>query len=170
MLRIITPGTAEELDHVRALMRAFLTWHRARHLDDLQLIDRYFDAAAFDDELASLPGKYASPDGALLLATHNDQPAGCVALRRIDGGSCEMKRMFVYPEFHGKGVGRALAEAVIAEARRLGYRSMLLDTSFRQAEAQALYRRLGFEVVPPYYELPEDMRQWLVFMALELQQ
>lgn len=79
-----------------------------------------------------------------------------------------MKRMFVYPEFHGKGAGRALAEAVITKARDLGYSSMVLDTSFRQAEAQALYGRLGFDVIPPYYDLPEELRDWLVFMELRL--
>ena len=77
--------------------------------------------------------------------------------------------MFVYPEYHGQGVGRALAEAIIREARDLGYQRMLLDTSIRQAEAQTLYRRLGFRDVAPYYELPDALRNWLVFMELPLQ-
>lgn len=165
---IVLPATEVELDQVRDLMRAFVAWHRERHIDDTHLIDRYFDASEFEEELASLPGKYAPPAGALLLASHDDSPAGCVALRQIDTASCEMKRMFVYPEFHGKGVGRALAEAVIESARTLGYRSMLLDTSIRQTEAQDLYRRYGFRDIPPYYELPEDLRDWLVFMELDL--
>ena len=79
-----------------------------------------------------------------------------------------MKRMFVFPQFHGKGVGRALGEAVVAEAKRLGYRRMLLDTGARQTEAKALYRRLGFIEVEPYYDLPNDLREWLTFMELRL--
>jgi GNAT superfamily N-acetyltransferase len=168
-MALITAGaTAEQLDQVRDLMRAFTAWHRSRHLEDLELIERYFDAAAFENELASLPGKYGPPRGALLLATHEGSPAGCVALREIDIDSCEMKRMFVYPQFHGKGVGRALAEEVLGRARSIGYQSMLLDTSVRQHEAIALYHRLGFRDIEPYYELPPDLRNWLVFMELRL--
>jgi GNAT superfamily N-acetyltransferase len=165
---IVLPATEVELDQVRDLMRAFVAWHRERHIGDTHLIDQYFDASQFEEELASLPGKYAPPAGALLLASHDGSPAGCVALRQIDTASCEMKRMFVYPEFHGKGVGRALAEAVIERARTLGYRSMVLDTSIRQSEARGLYRRYGFRDIAPYYELPGDLRDWLVFMELDL--
>jgi GNAT superfamily N-acetyltransferase len=162
------PETAEQLDDVRALMRTFIAWHKARHQDDLHLIDAYFDAKKFDDELASLPGDYAPPHGQLLLATLDGVPAGCVALRRIDDTSCEMKRMFVYTAFQGKSVGTALGHTVIHEARALGYTTMRLDTSVRQREAQRLYARLGFRNTPPYYELPDDVRDWLVFMELDL--
>ena len=134
------------------------------------MIDAYFDEAAFEEELASLPGKYAPPTGQLLLATVGDAPAGCVALKQIDTEACEMKRMFVYPEHHCLGVGRALGEAVIDAGRTAGYRVMRLDTSIRQAEAQGLYRRLGFREVAPYYELTEDLRNWLVFMELPLRE
>ena len=168
MLDVYQPTSVADLDHVRNLMRAFIGWHRARHQQDLALIDAYFDTAAFDEELATLPGKYAPPLGQLFLATVEGAPAGCVALRAIDATRCEMKRMFVYPEYHGRGVGRALGEAVLAAGRAAGYRTMLLDTSIRQAEAQALYRRLGFREVAPYYELSEDLRGWLVFMERSL--
>jgi ribosomal protein S18 acetylase RimI-like enzyme len=162
------PKSATQLDQVRDLMRAFVVWHKARHQQDIRLIDSYFDAAAFDEELAAMPGKYVPPRGQLLLATLGDSPAGCVALRDIDVDTCEMKRMFVYPQHHGRGVGRALAEAIVAEARALGYRRMRLDTSIRQDEAQGLYRSLGFRIIEPYYALPENLRNWLVFMELEL--
>jgi putative acetyltransferase len=162
------PVTVEELNHVRSLMRTFIAWHRDRHSEDTRLIDAYFDAEAFEQELATLPGKYAPPHGQLLLATVDDSPAGCVALREIDSACCEMKRMFVYTKFHGKGVGRTLAEAIIKEARTLGYRTMRLDTSFRQNEARRLYQGLGFKSIEPYYELSEDMKRWLVFMELAL--
>jgi GNAT superfamily N-acetyltransferase len=162
------PVTLEQLNQVRSLMRSFIAWHKDRHREDVHLIDAYFDAEGFEQELASLPGKYAPPHGQLLLATVDDSPAGCVALREIDSASCEMKRMFVYTQFHGKGVGRALAEAIIKEAKTLGYRTMRLDTSFRQNEAKRLYQHLGFKPIEPYYELPEDMKSWLVFMELAL--
>jgi GNAT superfamily N-acetyltransferase len=132
------PVTLEQLNQVRSLMRSFIAWHKDRHREDMHLIDAYFDAEAFEQELASLPGKYAPPHGHLLLATVDGAPAGGVALREIDSASCEMKRMFVYVQFHGKGVGRALAEAIINEAKTLGYRTMRLDTSNRQNEAKGL--------------------------------
>jgi putative acetyltransferase len=167
-ITVQVPKTAAQLDQVRGLMRSFIAWHKERHGEDIDLITAYFDDAAFEDELASLPGKYGPPRGQLLLATLDGAPVGCVALREIDSDSCEMKRMFVYPQHHGKGVGRALAEAMIKEARGLGYQVMRLDTSVRQAEANGLYRRLGFQTIEPYYDLPANVRDWLVFMELKL--
>jgi GNAT superfamily N-acetyltransferase len=160
--------TPDQLNAVRVLMRAFVRWHRERHVEDARLIDSYFNAAAFEEELALLPGKYGPPRGRLLLATVGGRPAGCVALREVSADACEMKRMFVHPELQGKGIGRALGEEVIRAAREIGYRSMLLDTSARQAEAQTLYRRLGFRETGPYYALTDELREWLVFMELDL--
>jgi GNAT superfamily N-acetyltransferase len=167
-ITVIEARAPQELADVRALMRAFVAWHRERHVDDVRLIDEYFDAVAFDSELAGLPGAYARPGGRLLLAAYDGVPAGCVALRALDATSCEMKRMFVSPSLQGRGVGRALAAAVVDGARDAGYATMWLDTSVRQDEAQRLYRSLGFEVVDPYYELPPDLADWLVFMRLQL--
>lgn len=168
MIEIHNATSEPQLDQVRHLLRAFVDWHRRRHIEDRQLIDDYFADKAFEEELARLPGKYAPPSGRLLLAHFNGQTAGCAALRSIDHQTCEMKRMFVYPEFHGQRIGRALAEHLIQEARQIGYRSMLLDTSFRQTEAQNLYKKMGFQPIAPYYELPENLKDWLVFMALKL--
>lgn len=167
-MQIFTPRSAEHLEQVRALMRAFVAWHRGRHTQDTHLIDAYFDADAFENELASLPGEYSRPGGALLLANCEGAAAGCVALRALDAAACEMKRMFVYPRFHGNGIGRTLGEAIIREARAAGYSVMRLDTSIRQIEAQQLYARLGFRRIDPYYELPPPVRDWLVFMELTL--
>jgi ribosomal protein S18 acetylase RimI-like enzyme len=167
-VEVAVAGTAAELDAVRDLMRAFLAWHIARHERDRDLIDRYFSGGGFEAELAGLPGKYAPPGGRLLLAIGDGEPAGCVALRRLDGDVCEMKRMYVSERFRGRGVGVALTERLLAAARSLGYRRMLLDTSIRQAEALGLYERFGFTRIDPYYELPDDLRDWLVFLELEL--
>ncbi|WP_309744140.1 GNAT family N-acetyltransferase [Chamaesiphon sp. OTE_20_metabat_361] len=165
---IEVPTTTEQLDRVRTLMRAFIVWHRHRYVEDIKLIDEYFDATAFEEELALLPGKYAPPHGMLMLAFHEDIPAGCVAVQEIDPHTCEMKKMFVYTHLRGKGVGKALAQASIDRARAIGYRSIRLTPGFRQYETKALYHSLGFRVIEPYYELPEKLRNWVVFMELNL--
>jgi len=168
MLEIATATNQEQLDSVRSLMRAFVGWHRQRHQEDLALINQYFDAKGFEAELAALPGKYGPRKGRLLLAKLNGKPAGCVALREIDSQSCEMKRMFVYPLLQGKGVGRGLAEAIVREAKTIGYSYMRLDTSFRQVEAQNLYKSLGFKHIDPYYDVAPEFKDWLIFMELAL--
>jgi ribosomal protein S18 acetylase RimI-like enzyme len=108
----------------------------------------------FDQELATLPGRYAPPEGTLLLATVEGRPVGVVGLRSLGEGVCEMKRLYVRPEGRGLKLGRALADAVIAAARERGYRAMRLDTLAKMAEANALYDRLGFRDIPPYYANP----------------
>jgi putative acetyltransferase len=108
----------------------------------------------FDAELAELPGSYARPTGRLLAATLDGELAGCIAMRPLSGGVCEMKRLYVRPAARGGGVGRALAGAVIAAAREEGYERMRLDTLPQMVEAQPLYESLGFREIEPYYESP----------------
>jgi GNAT superfamily N-acetyltransferase len=167
-IKILNAVSEDHLEQVRNLITTFVKWHLNRHVEDTALINEYFDPKDFEKELASLPGKYSMPDGSLLLAFYNDQPAGCVALKKLDESSCEMKRMFVYPEFHGKGIGYALAKAIIDEAKKIGYSTMKLDTSVRQIEAQKLYQGFGFKNIEAYYELPDKQKNWLVFMELKL--
>jgi GNAT superfamily N-acetyltransferase len=105
----------------------------------------------FENELASLPGQYAAPGGRLLLASADRRVAGCVALRPLSGDdACEMKRLFVRPAFRACGLGRMLAERVIAEARSIGYQRMCLDTLPSMGRAQQLYEVLGFREIAPY--------------------
>ena len=108
------------------------------------------DFQDFDREVAELPGAYAAPRGALLVAHVAGELAGCVALRPLDGDACEMKRLFVRASARGSGLGEHLALAIVAEARRLGYRRMRLDTLPSMGAAQSLYERLGFRDIAPY--------------------
>ena len=120
----------------------------------------------FDQELAELPGDYAPPEGRLLLAKYGAQLAGCVALHKLDSGVCERKRLYLRPRFRGKGVGRALAERTIVEARQIGYQRMRLDTvEPAMKDAVAMYRKLGFKEIAPYCANP---MAGAIYMELEL--
>lgn len=109
----------------------------------------------FDRELAGLPGDYVPPDGRLLIAEYDDQLAACVALHKLDADICEMKRLYLRPQFRGKGLGRILANRIIADARQIGYRRMRLDTVEPvMKDAVAMYRKLGFKEIPAYRPNP----------------
>jgi ribosomal protein S18 acetylase RimI-like enzyme len=149
-IRIAPPEGAADLDAIRALFDEY-----ARSLG---FSLAYQD---FEQELAGLPGKYAAPDGALLLARVGGHAAGVVALRALAPGTCEMKRLYVRPEHRGVrtaeglSIGRTLALRIVAEARRLGYCRLRLDTvADRMGAAVKLYRTMGFVEIAPYYPSP----------------
>jgi len=119
----------------------------------------------FERELATLPGAYAPPDGWLLLVRSGNGPVACAGVRRIGDRVCELKRMYVRPDYRGRGLGRRLAGLLIAEARRIGYATMRLDTIGTMVEAIALYRSLGFREIEPYYSNPMS---GALFMELDL--
>ena len=131
-----------ETDEVRTLLRAYAA-----------SLPFELDFQGFERELAELPGAYAPPRGALLVA-HDGRVTGCVALRSLTDDVCEMKRLFVLPTARGTGLGRTLATAVVAEARRLGYARMRLDTTPGMTVAQTLYDELGFIEIAPYRHNP----------------
>jgi len=139
----IEPAGPDDLDPVRDLFREYAAFLG---------VDLSFQG--FEDELAGLPGGYAPPAGRLLVARAGGTLAGCVALRRMDGATVEMKRLYIRPAWRGHGLGRRLAEAALAEAGAAGYRRMRLDTFAALAAAIRLYRTLGFEEIPPYNASP----------------
>lgn len=140
---LITHAVPDQMDVVREL---FL-----EYADGLG-VDLSFQK--FDEELSGLPGEYSGVHGRLLLAFADDRPIGCIALRRIDGTTCEMKRLYVRPDARAGGVGLALIERVLAEARDIGYRRIRLDTLPSMQRAKELYRRLGFVEIEAYRHNP----------------
>jgi ribosomal protein S18 acetylase RimI-like enzyme len=136
-------ASTTELDMIRDLFREY---------EQFLEVDLCFQG--FEQELVDLPGKYAPPDGELLLALLNEQPIGCVALRKLEENICEMKRLYVKPEGRGTGLGKKLAGKIVAIARQRGYEFMRLDTLETLTEAVNLYQQLGFRQVPPYYDNP----------------
>ena len=119
----------------------------------------------FEAEFTGLPGKYARPGGVVLIAHNGNEAAGAVAYRMVEPGVCEMKRLYIRPAFRGKGIARELANELIDDARRQGYRTMLLDTLGSMSAARALYRDLGFVPIAPYYDNPLP---GVMYMALDL--
>ncbi len=142
-MRIKQAQSKKEIEAVRRLFREY---------EAFLAVDLCFQG--FEEELAGLPGRYARPGGDLLIALDGESVAGCVAVRRLGDGVCEMKRLFVEPGARGKGLGRRLALEIIAIARELGYGTMRLDTLDTLSEAMQLYEALGFRRTAPYYDNP----------------
>ena len=143
MLKIVPATAAQDLEDVRVLFGEYST-----------LVAEALCFQNFDQELEALPGEYALPAGALLIARDAGAAAGCVALRRLDAASGEMKRMYVRDAYRRSGLGRRLAVAVIDEARKRNYARVMLDTLPKLAPAIALYRDLGFRETGPYLANP----------------
>ena len=145
MTAVRSAAGAADMATVRALFQEYADW--------LGIDLSYQD---FEQELALLPGDYAPPAGRLLLADVDGAAAGCVGLRPLEAGIGEVKRLYLRPAFQGRGLGRRLAETVVAEARAIGYRALRLDTLSRLTAANALYGGLGFRRIPPYYHNPTE--------------
>jgi ribosomal protein S18 acetylase RimI-like enzyme len=155
MLEIVEARTPEQIAEIKSLF-----------LEYAQSLGFSLCFQSFEKELAELPGMYAPPDGRLLLALVDGAPAGCVGLHKLDDGICEMKRLYARPSFRGHGLGRALTERVIAEARTIGYERMRLDTVAAHMQAAvALYRTLGFRQIAPYRANPQPS---VLYMELNL--
>ncbi len=153
-MEISPASTLSDLDEARALFREYQAAIG---------VDLCFQG--FEAELAALPGDYAPPRGRLLLTRGGSRIAGGIALRPLSDGDCEMKRLYVRPDFRKTGLGRLLAERLIEEARTIGYRRMCLDTLPTMTSAQRLYESLGFADIAPYRHNPVGGTR---FMGLEL--
>jgi len=135
----------------QACSQADLAQARELFLEYAQSLGFSLCFQGFDQELANLPGDYSPPEGRLLLAKLGEESIGCVALHKLQPDICEMKRLYLRPQFRGKGSGHVLANAVIAEARKIGYKFMRLDTVEPvMGDAVALYQRIGFYQISPY--------------------
>lgn len=154
MIEIKISELPRDLDVVRSLFREY-----AQSLG----VDLAFQG--FEEEMASLPGKYASPAGRILLAWRGAEPMGCIALRPLTGKDCEMKRLYVRPTARGEQLGRRLAERICEEARAAGYARICLDTLPTMGAAQGLYHAMGFKSIEPYVFNPIVGTKYL---ALEL--
>ena len=139
MIQITQCQTDDDLREIRVLF--------GEYIESLGFHLSFQDVEA---ELAELPGRYSPPEGRLLLARHDGATAGCVAMKKLGEGVCEMKRFFVRPTFRGKGIGAALARAIVSEGRSAGYRSMRLDTVPSMKSAINIYEGLGFRDAEPY--------------------
>ena len=149
------PSVVQGFSLAQAVSPAQIAQARELFLEYAQSLGFSLCFQSFDEELAGLPGDYAPPEGRLLLAQYQGQVAGCVALHKLEEGICEMKRLYLRPQFRGKGLGRKLAEAIIDEARAMGYRRMRLDTVEPvMKDAVVLYRMLGFREISPYRKNP----------------
>jgi putative acetyltransferase len=153
-IKLIQVESGEYLEHIKELFNEYA-----------ESLGFNLSFQNFHREYTELPGEYAIPDGCLLLALYDKKVAGCVALRKFGEGICEMKRLYVRPEFRGKGIGKRLAIAIIEKARDIGYKSMKLDTIPSMKQAIALYKSLGFKKIKPYRYNPIP---GAMFMELKL--
>jgi len=147
-------GPGSDVESVRELFREYAA-----------SVGFSLDFQGFEEEVARLPGEYAPPDGRLQVAVKTGLAVGCVALRRLDAETCEMKRLYVKSLFRRSGIARALAYGLVAEARRMGYRRMRLDTLPVMGEARLFYQHMGFREIAPYYQNPVP---GTVYMELRL--
>lgn len=169
-LQIVTASSDQDIALARTLMGEFMDWLRERYRERIWQVEIYYDAESWRAELENLPGPYGPPKGDILLAYCDGVPAGCLALQPLTGepGACEVNRMFVRRDFHGRGIATALMRALMDAARDKGYRLMWLETGDLQPEAISLYRSLGFRDAPARHQHPPRLEEFMVHMEIDL--
>jgi len=153
------------IEYIPAISPEHLAYIRDLFTEYVESLGFQLDFQDYEKELDELPGEYTPPAGRLLLALEGHLAVGCIALRKLDQKTCEMKRMYVRPEYRGRGIGRRLAEILIDEARKIGYTTMKLDSIATMKAAITLYRSLGFLDTRPYRYNPVE---GATFMELHL--
>lgn len=172
MINIIAAETETHIEQARTLAREYVGWL----LDSIRVYYPQVDTTIFaaehkyDDVSKKIPGDNMSPDGRLLLALDGDHAAGVIALGKLSDTICEMRTLFVRPAYRGTGLGKKLAQAVIDQARQIGYDTMRLDTLGFLDSALGLYRSLGFRSIEPYAEVSEAIKPYVHFLELDLSQ
>jgi ribosomal protein S18 acetylase RimI-like enzyme len=155
LYEIIEARSKQEIDEIRSLFLEYANW-----------LDFSLCFQGFDKELAELPGKYSPPDGRLYLAVSSGKYAGCIGMRKLEGSICEMKRLYVRPEFRGLGIGKLLIEKIIKDAKNTGYDKMRLDTiKEKMFNAVKLYEEQGFVEIDAYNDNPTPHT---LYMELDL--
>jgi ribosomal protein S18 acetylase RimI-like enzyme len=144
---------AEKDEHLEVAKELFMEYARS-----LEFSLGFQD---FEEEIADMPGHYGPPGGCILLAFVGGEPSGCVAVRKLEKGICEMKRLYVRPEYRGRGIGKTLSEMIIEEAKIIGYGKMRLDTLGSMTEAISIYRHQGFREIKPYRYNPFEQAVFL---------
>jgi putative acetyltransferase len=161
----VTAAPAGRAELIEAVLPEHIEETRALFIEYAGSLGFSLCFQGFDEELKGLPGAYAPPSGRLFLAQYERRAAACVALRKLEATICEMKRLYVRPQYRGKGLGRILVERLIAEARGIGYERMRLDTiPSSMQDAIELYRRMGFEEIAPYRENPIEGALYMEFL------
>ena len=153
---------------ISLLITEYVAWLRSRYQQNTWIITEVLDKQSLSSELEMLATMYGAPNGRAFVAVHGNDIRACGAYRRLEDGSCEMKRVFVPERFQGAGLGRRLCSALIDSARADGFRSMKLDTGNLMKEALAMYRSFGFMECAPYQAYPEKLMPYFVFMELPL--
>ena len=170
MIEIIPAQSGEALEHVITLSQEYVSWMISeiqQRYPDLD-IQEFRSEHTYDDIRKKFPGEHVPPHGCLLIAKNEDQVCGCIALGRLSETVGEVRTLFVRPTCRGMGIGQALVEGILEKARQFGYQQVRLDTLGFMNSALKLYRSFGFEDIPPYIDVSDNLKQYICFLELEL--
>ncbi len=170
MIEIVSAQSGEDLEALIGLSQDYVTWMLGEVRSHYPQLDthEFSSEHEYDDIRKKFPGEHVPPDGCLLIAKIDEAVCGCIAIGQLSADICEMRTLFVRPDFRGMGVGKALAEASLDEARRLGYQTVRLDTLAFMEGAQSLYRSMGFYAIEPYLDLSDSLKQYIRFFECKL--